>query len=72
MSTAEIHGALTFEPDPGGTRMRWSWELRPKGVFRLMGPVIAHLGRKQEARIWAGLKRYLESAPPPATEASTW
>jgi hypothetical protein len=37
MSTAEIRGAVTFEPDPAGTRMRWSWELQPKGVFKLMG-----------------------------------
>lgn len=67
MSTAEIHGAVTFEPGPGGTRMRWSWELQPKGVFRLMGPVIARLGRRQEAEIWAGLKRYMESTAPPTT-----
>jgi uncharacterized protein YndB with AHSA1/START domain len=62
MSTAEIRGVVTFEPDPAGTRMRWSWELQPKGVFKLMGPVMARLGRRQEAEIWAGLKRYLESA----------
>ena len=67
MSTAKIHGAVTFEPDPGGTRMRWSWELQPKGVFRLMGPVIARIGRQQEAEIWASLKRYMESTAPPAT-----
>jgi uncharacterized protein YndB with AHSA1/START domain len=67
MSTAEIHGALTFQPDPGGTRMRWSWQVQPKGVFRLMGPVIARLGRQQEAEIWTGLKRYLESTALPTT-----
>jgi hypothetical protein len=54
-------GAVTFEPDPAGTRLRWSWELQPKGVFKLMGPLIAHMGRRQEAEIWAGLKRYMES-----------
>ena len=68
MSTAEIHGAVTFEPGPGGTRMRWSWELQPKGVFRLLGPVIARIGRRQEAQIWAGLKQYMEStAAAPST-----
>jgi len=30
MSTAEIRGAVTFEPDPAGTRMRWSWDLKPR------------------------------------------
>jgi hypothetical protein len=61
MSSAEIFGSVTFESHPEGTKMRWSWELRPKGVFRLMGPVIARMGRRQETAIWAGLKRYLES-----------
>lgn len=67
MVTGEIRGAVAFEPDAVGTRMRWSWELRPKGVLKLAGPLIAHLGRRQEAEIWAGLKRHLESPPPPAS-----
>jgi hypothetical protein len=67
-SMAEIHGAVTFEPDPAGTRMGWSWELQPKGVFKVMGPLVARVGRRQEAEIWAGLKRYMESAPPPIAE----
>lgn len=65
MSTAQVNGALTFQPDPAGTRMRWSWDLRPKGLFRLLTPVIATIGRRQEERIWAGLKRYLENPQPP-------
>jgi hypothetical protein len=71
MSTAQIRGAVTFEPDPAGTRMGWSRELQPKGVFRLMGPIIARMGRRQEAEIWAGLKRYMESTAPPATGSDT-
>jgi hypothetical protein len=64
MSTAKVHGAVTFAPDPAGTRMRWSWELQPKGVFKLLTPVIGRMGRRQEERIWAGLKRYLENSQP--------
>jgi hypothetical protein len=60
MSTAQIHGTVTFEPHPAGTRMRWSWDLRPKGVFKLLAPVIGRMGTRQENEIWAGLKRYLE------------
>jgi len=60
MSAAKIHGAVTFEPHPAGTRMRWSWDLQPKGVFKLLTPVIGRMGRRQEEEIWAGLKRYLE------------
>jgi hypothetical protein len=61
MAAAEINGAVTFEPDPAGTRMSWSWELHPKGLFRVMGPLIARIGRRKEAEIWAGLKKYMES-----------
>ena len=69
MSTAEIRGAVTFEPDPAGTRMRWSWQLQPKGTLKLLGPLIARLGRRQEAQIWTGLKRYMESTTPSTTES---
>ncbi len=61
MSTAEIHGAVTFDPDPAGTRMRWSWDLRPKGIFRVLTPVIRRMGKRQEEETWARLKRYLEN-----------
>jgi Polyketide cyclase / dehydrase and lipid transport len=61
LSTMEIRGGLAFDPVPAGTRMRWSWELMPRGVFRLMTPVVAHIGRRQERRIWAGLKRVMEA-----------
>ena len=57
LSTMDIRGGLTFDPVPAGTRMRWSWELMPRGVFRLMSPMVARIGRRQELRIWADLKR---------------
>jgi hypothetical protein len=60
---AQISGAVTFEPDPAGTRLSWSWQLRPKGVLRLIAPVFAVVGRRQEAANWAALKRHLENGP---------
>jgi uncharacterized protein YndB with AHSA1/START domain len=60
---ADISYTLTFEPAAGGTRMRWSGQVRPKGAFRLLGPVITWMGIRQERRIWASLKRHLEAAP---------
>jgi len=60
MSSMDTQGALTFDPFPGGTRMRWSWELEPRGVLKLMGPVVAWMGRRQELRIWTSLKGLLE------------
>src|SRR6478609_11842796 len=37
---AEVQGSLRFDPVPQGSRMRWSWEVRPHGMARLLGPVI--------------------------------
>ena len=63
MPTAEISGAVTFLPDVDGTRLGWSWDLQPLGWARFMGPVLARLGRRQEEKLWAGLKHYLEDVP---------
>jgi hypothetical protein len=64
MQQADIGYTLRFEPAVAGTRMRWSGRVQPKGIFRLLGPVITWLGIRQEQRIWAALKKHLEAAPP--------
>jgi uncharacterized protein YndB with AHSA1/START domain len=71
LSSMEIRGTLTFDPVPEGTRMRWSWELHPRGVLKLFSPLVTHMGRRQEETIWKGLKRYMErqEAPTPQTPA---
>jgi len=63
MQQAEIRYTLTFEPAGSGTRMRWSGQVRPKGAVKVLGPLIAWMGRHQEQRIWTSLKQHLESAP---------
>jgi hypothetical protein len=65
MRQADISYKLSFEPAGAGTRMRWAGQVRPKGAFRLLGPVITWLGIRQERRIWASLKKHLETAPQP-------
>jgi hypothetical protein len=67
MSAATIRGVLTFEPDPGGTRMRWSWDIQPRGALRFLSPLIVRIGERQEAANWASMKRYLESVPAAGT-----
>jgi Polyketide cyclase / dehydrase and lipid transport len=62
-SMMETEGALTFESVATGTLMRWSWDVRPRGVFKLMRPVVGLIGRRQEQRIWGNLKRLLEARP---------
>ena len=60
-SMMETEGTLTFELVSGGSRMCWSWDVQPRGVLRLMAPVVGVIGRRQEQRIWGNLKRLLES-----------
>jgi hypothetical protein len=65
MAAADIVGTLRFDPIPGGTRMGWSWELRLRGRYRLLTPILVGLGRRQERANWAGLKRFLEGQARP-------
>ncbi len=53
-------GSLTFEPVREGTRMRWSWEVETPGAMKLLTPLVERMGRKQERRVWNGLKELLE------------
>jgi hypothetical protein len=65
LSAMDIHETLNFDPVPEGTRMRWSWELEPRSVFKLMAPISARIGKRQEATIWGNLKQFLEEQHPP-------
>ena len=60
MAAADVRGVLTFEPRGEGTQMRWLWDVEPKGMSRLLTPLINRMGKSEEADIWKGLKRYLE------------
>ena len=70
MPAVEIAGTLGFDPVANGTRMGWSWVVRPRGLYRLLTPVIARVGRRQEQENWGGLKRFLEAREQLAPEAS--
>jgi uncharacterized protein YndB with AHSA1/START domain len=67
LSTMDIQGTLTFDPVPAGTRMRWSWNLQPRGLLKLATPMVARIGARQEQAIWTGLKRLLEAREAPAS-----
>lgn len=60
LSAMEIRGGLAFEPVLEGTRMRWRWNLRPRGLLKLLGPLVVRMGRRQEQEVWTSLKRLLE------------
>jgi uncharacterized protein YndB with AHSA1/START domain len=69
MTAADIVGTLRFDPVDGGTRMGWSWEMRLRGPYKLLTPIIAGAGRRQERASWAGLKRFLEGQAKPEARA---
>ena len=43
----------------------WSWDVRPTGFMRLLGPIVTRIGKRQEAQCWEGLKRDLETEEHP-------
>ena len=59
-SMMETSGTLTFTPEADATVMTWDWQVRPKGWFRLLEPLVGPMGRRMERGIWTGLKRKLE------------
>ena len=64
-------GGLTFAPLGRATRMSWDWEVSPRGPMRLLSPLVVLLGRRQEQRIWSGLKIQLEESVPTRASRTT-
>jgi polyketide cyclase/dehydrase/lipid transport protein len=59
-----VAGSLAFDAVPEGTRMRWSWQVETPGALKLLAPLLARIGRRQEERVWTGLKQLLEEQTP--------
>jgi uncharacterized protein YndB with AHSA1/START domain len=57
-------GSLTFDPIPDGTRMRWSWQVETPAAMKLLMPLVAWMGRRQERRVWGSLKQLLDEQAP--------
>ena len=56
-----------FSPDPRGTAVHHVAESELHGIFRLMRPMVAVIGRGERRRTVTALKRSLESEPSGAT-----
>jgi hypothetical protein len=57
----DVESAKSLEAVSGGTRMRWVWEVKPRGTFgRLMVPVLARMLGKRLERAFTNIKRVLE------------
>jgi hypothetical protein len=61
MAGSTAVGELRLEPVASGTRFSWDWDVTVAGPARLLGPLVAIIGRRQERAIWTGLKDWLEN-----------
>jgi uncharacterized protein YndB with AHSA1/START domain len=59
-----IHGRVTFDPSERGTRLQFRIYGEPKGVMRLVEPILKPIIKRNFARYCANLKRVLEEPPP--------
>ena len=56
-------GGYRFEPVDGGTQFTLVADIQPTGVYKLMGPLFAWMGRRQNQADVEKLKNILESMP---------
>lgn len=53
--------SFSFDPENGGTRLRYKFVLLTRGIMRLLEPLIAGLIKKERESDFETLKRLLES-----------
>jgi hypothetical protein len=58
---ADVDYTATFEPADGGTRVRTQLEMEPKGIAKLLSPLMARQVPKQEEEVMQSFKRWVES-----------
>lgn len=57
-------GEVQLRPTETGTLFCWDWEISLSGPSRVAAPLVGLIGRRQERRIWTGLKQHLEGEAP--------
>jgi carbon monoxide dehydrogenase subunit G len=60
--SADVVYSATFEPADGGTRVRSSMTLEPKGIAKIFAPLMARQVPKQEEESMQSFKRWVESS----------
>ena len=66
MSSMDINGTLLFEPQGQSTKMKWLWNIEPRGFMKLLGPIVRRMGERQELANWTAMKKVLEAQSPPS------
>ena len=63
---------LIFEPSGSGTRVRATGQVEPRGLFKLMTPLMGVMMKKRFATTMMNFKRAVEErASPPATNSAS-
>lgn len=66
ISSMDINGTLVFEAQGQSTKMKWLWNIEPRGFLKLLGPIVRRMGERQELAIWTGLKKVMEAEAAPS------
>jgi len=66
MSSMDINGTLLFEPQGQSTKMKWLWNIEPRGFMKVLGPIVRRMGERQELANWTTMKKVLEAQSPPS------
>jgi hypothetical protein len=59
---ASVDYAATFEPAEGGTRVRTTMELEPRGIAKVLAPLMARSVAKQEDEAMQSFRRWVEGS----------
>jgi len=66
ISNMDINGTLLFEPQGQSTKLKWLWNIEPRGFLKLLGPMVRRMGERRELAIWTGLKKVMEAQSQPS------
>ena len=66
----DIASEMTFSAQGRGTRILWRCDLRPRGVLRLLGPLLGPVAKRQTTSVWEALRNTLERSPFEGAEPS--
>ena len=66
MSAMDINGTLLVESQGQSTKMKWLWDIEPRGFIKLLGPIVRRMGERQELANWTGLKKVMEAQSQPS------
>jgi len=66
ISNMDINGTVLFESQGQSTKLKWLWNIEPRGFLKLLGPMVRRMGERQELAIWTGLKKLMEAESLPS------